>query len=77
MPSLEVQEARIWDRYYKRLSGELPSKKKETLESVHELIEWNRNYNTRFLPEFIKQCAHKERLNIINENIEIYKYLDK
>src|SRR5690625_1456589 len=32
---LQIQEERIWNRYHKRKSGELPSIKKETIESLN------------------------------------------
>ncbi|MBB2483321.1 DNA topology modulation protein FlaR [Bacillus sp. APMAM] len=35
---ISIQEKRIWSRYEKRKSGKLPSTKKETLDSVKELI---------------------------------------
>ncbi|MFD1134437.1 hypothetical protein [Paenibacillus urinalis] len=74
-PSLELQERRIWDRYYKRLAGELPSKKKETKEGINELIDWNRNYNDTKLSQFIQEFSYKEKLIVLENNMDIYKYL--
>jgi adenylate kinase family enzyme len=61
MPPLSVQEARIWKRYEERVSGVVVSKKRETLEGVKNLLEWNKKYNLERLPHFIKNCQYGEK----------------
>lgn len=75
VPSVEIQENRIWDRFYKRLSGIEICKKQETFEGVTELIKWNRNYNESKIPHFIEHCQYKEKLIVIDDNDKIYDLL--
>ncbi|MCR8644483.1 hypothetical protein NV379_17650 [Paenibacillus sp. N1-5-1-14] len=72
---LEMQEERIWTRYEQRKSGLLPSKKKETIESVQELIEWNRNYNQVSLQHFLNHSIYQNKIVTLDDNAKIYKYL--
>ncbi|MEC5425263.1 hypothetical protein QGM71_17395 [Virgibacillus sp. C22-A2] len=59
---LSLQEERIWNRYAKRKIGEVTSVKKETLQSVRDLIEWNRRYNQEHIPNFIKDNEFKSKI---------------
>ncbi|WP_239701584.1 hypothetical protein [Mammaliicoccus sp. D-M17] len=72
---LSLQEERIWNRYAKRNMGEVTSVKKETLQSVRDLIEWNRRYNQEHIPNFIKDNEFKSKIIPLENNEDIFKYL--
>ncbi|WP_010094583.1 DNA topology modulation protein FlaR [Ornithinibacillus scapharcae] len=59
---IEIQEERIWKRYKDRKEGIIPSSKKESIESVMELIKWNKRYNQELLPNFIKNSDYSEKI---------------
>jgi cytidylate kinase len=71
MPPLSVQEERIWMRYEERRSGAVPSKKRETLEGIKILLEWNKNYNLNSLPHFISNCNYTEKIITVDNNMDI------
>jgi hypothetical protein len=52
-----------------------PSEKKETLQGIQDLIEWNRNYIERSLPLFIKQCENKDKLVVLEDNKDDLKFI--
>lgn len=72
---IEIQEERIWNRYEKRKAGVILSNKKETNESIIELIEWNKKYNQDFLPNFVKNNEYKEKIIQVKGNENILDYL--
>ncbi len=72
---LSLQEERIWSRYEKRKLGEVTSAKKETLQSVIDLIDWNRRYNQEHIPNFIKDNEFKRKIIQLENNEDIFKYL--
>lgn len=57
MTPLSVQEERICKRHEERVSGAAVSNKRETIESVRELIEWNRDYNLVKLPGLLRAVS--------------------
>lgn len=73
---LEIQEKRIWSRYNKRKSGVIPSTKKETIESLNNLLEWNKKYNQVFLPEFVRETRYSDKIIHLKSNEDIYNFLD-
>jgi adenylate kinase family enzyme len=75
MTPLSVQEERICKRHEERVSGAAVSNKRETIESVRELIEWNRDYNLVKLPRFIESCEYKDKLITVNNNLDILELL--
>ncbi|WP_144938968.1 hypothetical protein [Paenibacillus sp. 32O-W] len=77
MTPLSVQETRIWKRYEERITGRVGSKKRESLESVRNLIEWNKKYNLEKLPHFIKNCDYKEKLICVTDNLDILKLFQR
>src|SRR5699024_1007443 len=72
---LQVQEDRIWNRYYKRKSKVSHLAKKETLQSIHNLLEWNKKYNEIFLPEFMKKTAYTYKIILLKDYKDIERYL--
>lgn len=72
-PPLSVQETRIWKRYEERVTGVVVSKKRETLEGVRNLLEWNRKYNLEKLPQFIEHCDYKEKMISVSDNMDILR----
>jgi adenylate kinase family enzyme len=73
---ISIQEKRIWSRYQKRISGIIPNTKKETIESVKELIKWNKKYNDAYLPDFISNNDMKYKVIQINKAEDIFNYLN-
>jgi len=76
-PLLSVQETRIWKRYEERISGVVTSKKRETLEGIQKLLEWNREYNLKKLPHFIENCEYKEKIITVSNNLDVLELLSK
>lgn len=76
-PPLSVQETRIWKRYEERISGVVPSKKRETFEGVQKLLEWNREYTLKKLPHFTENCEYKEKIITVSDNSEVLELLSK
>lgn len=73
-PPLSIQEERIWRRHKDRMSGKIASKK-DSYESVVELVEWNRKYNAQSLPRFISNSEHKDKIIVLDSNTEVFEYL--
>ena len=73
---LSIQEERIWSRYEKRKSGEVSSAKKETLESVKDLITWNKKYNQNYIPNFIKDNEFIRKMIQLENSEDVFKYLN-
>ncbi|RAV16745.1 DNA topology modulation protein FlaR [Paenibacillus contaminans] len=71
MPPLSVQESRIWKRYEERISGVVPSKKRETYEGVKNLLEWNKEYNLIKLPHFTANCGYTEKIITVSNNLDV------
>ncbi|OEH93850.1 AAA family ATPase [Bacillus solimangrovi] len=72
---LSVQEERIWSRYYQRKTGLLSSTKKETINSVNELIDWNKKYIENYLPNFINNTKYKDKIIQLENNFAIFEYI--
>ncbi len=70
---IEIQEKRIWHRYEKRKNGVISSKK-ETFESIIELIEWNKKYNHDFLSNFVRDNEYKEKIIQVDDNEDVLDY---
>ncbi|MGG4108873.1 hypothetical protein AAXB25_33800 [Paenibacillus lautus] len=75
MPPLPVQEERIWKRYEERVSGTVVSKKRETLEGIKNLLEWNKKYNLEKLPHFVESCGYGEKIITVTDNLDIIELL--
>lgn len=73
---LQIQEERIWSRYNERKAGVIPSTKKETIESLNNLLEWNQKYNQVFLPEFVRETIYSDKIIHLKSNEDIYNFLD-
>lgn len=58
---LSIQEERIWKRYEERIAGIVPNKKRETLEGIHDLLAWNKDYNLTKLPNLIGHWDYKTK----------------
>ncbi|WP_100011547.1 DNA topology modulation protein FlaR [Lentibacillus sediminis] len=73
---IQTQEERIWSRYHKRKMGILPSTKKETIESLKDLLEWNKKYNQEFLPDFVENTQFADKIIHLNGNDDIFNFMD-
>ncbi|MGM7683493.1 hypothetical protein ACSVDA_15195 [Cytobacillus sp. Hm23] len=74
---LSIQENRIWSRFQKRKTGLLPSTKKETTQSIQQLIEWNKKYNQDFLPNFIRNTDYKDKIIQFENSESIIEHVSK
>lgn len=73
---IQTQEERIWSRYNKRKTGILRSTKKETIETLKELLEWNKKYNQVFLPDFVRNTKYGYKIIHFNSNEDILNFVD-
>ncbi|WP_096186645.1 P-loop NTPase family protein [Evansella halocellulosilytica] len=73
IPALSVQEKRIWERYEQRKSYETGKHKRETYESIQELITWNKNYNKKFLPDFLNYNLYQEKIAVFENNDDVIR----
>ncbi|WP_409341026.1 DNA topology modulation protein FlaR [Paenibacillus sp. MBLB4367] len=71
MTPLSVQEERIWKRYEERIAGIVPSKKRETLEGIHNLLAWNKDYNLTKLPNLIDHWEDKDKMILVRNNLDL------
>ncbi|WP_251562736.1 hypothetical protein [Paenibacillus pasadenensis] len=71
MTTLPVQEERIWRRYEERITGIDPSKKRETLEGIHNLLTWNKDYNLIKLPDLISRWEYKDKMILVHNNLDL------
>jgi len=77
MPPLSVQETRIRKRYDERISGVVASKKRETPEGLKNLLEWNREYNLKKLPQFVENCQYREKVITLSDNLDVLDLFSK
>ncbi|QHW33415.1 DNA topology modulation protein FlaR [Paenibacillus rhizovicinus] len=75
MTPLPVQEERIWKRYEERIAGAVPSKKREKLEGIHNLLAWNKSYNLTKLPHLIRNWAYTDKMITVSDNLDILELL--
>ncbi|WP_438495371.1 hypothetical protein [Paenibacillus sp. IHBB 3054] len=71
MTPLSVQEERIWKRYEERIAGIVPNKKRETLEGIHNLLAWNKDYNLTKLPNLIGHWDYKHKMILVRDNLDL------
>ncbi|MNT69660.1 hypothetical protein D3C71_1667240 [compost metagenome] len=71
MTPLYIQEERIWKRYEERIAGIIPSKKRETLEGIHKLLKWNKDYNLTKLPNLIGNWYYKDKMILVRDNLDL------
>ncbi|WP_422661313.1 DNA topology modulation protein FlaR [Paenibacillus sp. EC2-1] len=71
MTPLSVQEERIWRRYEERNAAIIPRKKQETLEGIHNLLVWNKDYNLTKLPNLIGHWDYKDKMIIVRNNLDL------
>ncbi|RAV19102.1 DNA topology modulation protein FlaR [Paenibacillus contaminans] len=71
MTPLSVQEERIRKRYEERIAGIVPSRKRETLEGIHSLLAWNKDYNLTKLPNLIGNSGYKDKMILVRDNLDL------
>jgi len=71
MTPLSVQEERIWERYEERIVDIVPNKKRETLEGIHNLLAWNKDYNLTKLPNLIDHWDYKDKMILVRDNLDL------
>ncbi|WP_339801601.1 hypothetical protein MKY19_07150 [Paenibacillus sp. FSL R5-0744] len=71
MTPLSVQEERIWERYEERIADIVPNKKRETLEGIHNLLAWNKDYNLTKLPNLIDHWEYKDKMILVRDNLDL------
>jgi len=69
---------RIISRFIKRKIGLIPSKKKETIKGLIELIQWNQRYNKEDIPYIIRHLkSYKDKMRIFSNADEAVDYVNK
>ncbi|MFP4977397.1 DNA topology modulation protein FlaR [Paenibacillus sp. CN-4] len=71
MTPLSVQEERIWKRYEERVVEIIPTKKQETLEGIHNLLAWNKDYILTKLPNLISHWEYKDKMILVHDNLDV------
>lgn len=71
MTPLSIQEERIWKRYEERIADVVPNKKRETLEGIHNLLAWNKDYHLTKLPDLINHWDYKDKMILVRNNLDL------
>jgi len=78
MPNNTICTFRIISRFIKRKIGLIPSKKKETIKGLIELIQWNHRYNKEDIPYILRLLKpYKDKMRIFSNADEAVDYVNK
>jgi adenylate kinase family enzyme len=68
---------RIISRFIKRKIGIIPSKKKETIQGLIELIQWNQRYNKEDIPDIIRLLKpYNDKMRIFSKADDAVDYIN-
>lgn len=77
IPNYAICTLRIISRFIKRKIGIIPSKKKETIKGLIELIKWNQRYNKYYVPEIITFLKpYSEKMKVFSKADESVDYVN-
>lgn len=77
IPNYTICTLRIISRFIKRKIGIMPSKKKETIKGLIELIQWNQRYNKDYIPEIITLLKpYGEKMKVFSKADEAVDYVN-
>jgi adenylate kinase family enzyme len=76
MPNYTICTFRIISRFIKRKIGLVPSKKKETIKGLIELIQWNQRYNKEDIPDIITLLKpYNDKMKVFSKADEAVDYV--
>ena len=78
IPNYSICTLRIISRFIKRKMGIMPSKKKETIKGLIELIKWNQRYNREDIPDIITLLKrYNDKMKIFSEADKAVSYVNE
>jgi len=76
IPNYAICTLRIISRFVKRKIGIMPSKKKETIRGLLELIKWNQRYNKEDMPGIIAFLKpYNDKMKVFSKADEAIDYV--
>lgn len=77
IPNYAICTLRIISRFIQRKIGILPSKKKETIKGLIELIKWNQRYNKEDIPDIVALLEpYKDKMKVFSKADEAVDYVN-
>jgi adenylate kinase family enzyme len=77
IPNYAICTLRIISRFVKRGIGIMPSKKKETIKGLIELIKWNLRYNKEDMPDIVALLKpYNDKVKVFSEADEAVAYVN-
>jgi adenylate kinase family enzyme len=77
MPNYAICTLRIISRFIQRKIGIMPSKKKETIKGLIELIKWNQRYNKEDIPDIVALLKpYKDKMKVFSKADEAADYVN-
>jgi adenylate kinase family enzyme len=77
IPNYAICTLRIISRFIRRKIGIMPSKKKEAIRGLLELIKWNQRYNKEYLPDIITFLKpYKDKMKIFAKADKAVNYIN-
>jgi adenylate kinase family enzyme len=77
IPNYAICTLRIISRFIKRKIGIMPSKKKETIKGLLELIKWNQRYNKKDIPDIVSLLKpYSDKVKVFSKADEAVDYVN-
>jgi adenylate kinase family enzyme len=77
MPNYAICTLRIISRFIQRKIGIMPSKKKETIKGLIELIKWNQRYNKEDMPDIVALLKpYRDKVKVFSKADEAVDYVN-
>jgi adenylate kinase family enzyme len=77
MPNYAICTFRVISRFIKRKIGIIPSKKKETIKGLIELIKWNRRYNKEDISDIVALLKpYRDKVKVFSKADEAVDYVN-
>ncbi len=77
IPNYTICTFRVISRFIQRKIGIMPSKKKETIKGLIELIRWNQRYNKEDIPDIVALLKpYKDKVKVFSKADEAVDYVN-
>jgi adenylate kinase family enzyme len=77
IPNYTICTFRVISRFIKRKIGIIPSKKKETIKGLLELIKWNQRYNKEDIPDIVSLLKpYRDKVKVFSKADESVDYVN-
>jgi adenylate kinase family enzyme len=77
IPNYAICTLRIISRFIQRKIGIVPSKKKETIKGLIELIKWNQRYNKEDIPDIVALLKpYRDKVKVFSKADEAVDYVN-